>query len=128
MGARLLNDGVTLRVWAPHADHVYLAQGGGPAETNPDRELLKDPNAGHWTGFFADLRAGDGYRFYIEGPDGTALKRDPRARELDFAGPPDCDCLVTDPQSYPWHDRGLPRPSIQRFGGVSAACWAHLRT
>jgi hypothetical protein len=55
MGARRLDDGVTLRVWAPHADHVYLAQGGGAAETNPDRELLKDPNAGHWTGFFADL-------------------------------------------------------------------------
>ncbi len=27
MGARLVDDGVTLRVWAPHADHVYLARG-----------------------------------------------------------------------------------------------------
>ncbi len=70
-----MDDGVTLRVWAPHADHVYLARRGGAAQTNSDQEPLKDPDTGHWTGFFADLRAGTGYRFYIEGPDGTALKR-----------------------------------------------------
>lgn len=111
MGATLVAGGTAFRVWAPHAIHVYVVGDGGALPPAADRELLKDPATGHWTGFFADIGAGSRYRYYIQGPDGSDLKRDPRARELDFAGPPDCDCIVTDPRSYPWHDDGARRRS-----------------
>jgi 1,4-alpha-glucan branching enzyme len=112
MGATLVGGGTAFRVWAPHAVHLYLARDGEPAGPGPDRELVKDPATGHWTGFFDDIGASSRYRYYIEGPDGSNFKRDPRARELDFAGPPDCDCIVTDPRSYPWHDSGFSAPAF----------------
>jgi 1,4-alpha-glucan branching enzyme len=112
MGASLFAGGTTFRVWAPHAAHLYVIRPGDAAPPGSDRELVKDPATGHWTGFFADISAGDRYRFYVQGPDGSDFKRDPRARELEFAGPPDCNCIVTDPQSYPWHDSGFRTPAF----------------
>jgi hypothetical protein len=44
MGANLTGDGATLRVWAPGAQHVYLAlNGAGGYEPKPEDELVKDP-------------------------------------------------------------------------------------
>src|SRR2546421_11282598 len=96
MGANLTADGVTFRVWAPRAEHVFVAFEGAPGPPGPDEELVKDPVSGHWTGFFQGVGAGARYRFLVSGPSGSGLKRDPRARELDFTGPPDCACVVTD--------------------------------
>ena len=113
MGASLVGGGATFRVWAPGAEYVYLALGGGAGYLpRPDDELVKDPVSGHWTGFFPRVMDGTKYRFFVIGPGGSGLKRDPWARELDLSGYPECDCIVRNPASYPWHDGGFARPKF----------------
>src|SRR5687768_6185712 len=85
MGARLLVDGATFRVWAPRADHVYVAMGGADHYTpRPQDELVRNARTGHWTGFFPAVSDGTKYRFHVAGPGGSGLRRDPRARELEL--------------------------------------------
>ena len=110
MGGTLVPGGATFRAWAPAALEVYVAwkpsDGGSPPASypkNPGDLLVKDA-AGHWTGFVPGLKDGDLYRFYVVGTGSEGLKRDPYARELEFNGYPDCDCILRDPQDYAWHD------------------------
>ncbi len=110
MGANLVGDGATFRVWAPGARQVYVALDGAAGyRPRPQDELVKDPLSGHWTGFCPGVVDGTRYRFFVVGPGGSGLKRDPWARELELQGSPDCDGIVRDPDSYPWHD-GSYRP------------------
>ena len=60
--------------------------------------LVKDAN-GFWAGFVPGIKDGDLYRFYVVGAGSEGFKRDPYARELEFNGYPDCDCIVRDPAS-----------------------------
>lgn len=133
MGATLIGDGATFRVWAPAAEHVYVALHGAKGyDPKPEEELVKDPATGHWTGFFPGVSDGTKYRFYIIGKkgckgrdghgherDGEGLKRDPWARELEFGWPdvevldrPDVDCIVREANDYPWHDAGYRPPAF----------------
>jgi 1,4-alpha-glucan branching enzyme len=116
MGANLVGNGATFRVWAPAADHVYVALGGaaGYQPTQVD-ELVKDPVTGHWTGFFSGVVDGTKYRFFVAGSGGSGFKRDPWARELELHGYPDCDAIVRDPDSYPWHDQGFEPPAFNNL-------------
>jgi 1,4-alpha-glucan branching enzyme len=112
MGACLVGEGATFAVWAPGALHVYLARDGSAGYVpTPDDELVNDPVTGRWTGFFTGVTAGTRYRFFVVGPGGSGLKRDPWARELD-AGYPDCECIVVDTGGYPWHDEGFEPPPL----------------
>lgn len=114
MGARLVAGGATFRVWAPRARHVYVALGGAtPYQPDPDDELVKDPATGHWTGFFPGVADGAKYRFWVIGEQGEGFKRDPWARELEHLGYPDCDCIVRDLETYPWHDQGFRPPAFK---------------
>jgi 1,4-alpha-glucan branching enzyme len=113
MGANLVGDGATFRVWAPGAQHVYLALDSAEGyQPRPGDELVKDPASGHWTGFSPAAREGTSYRFFVAGPGGAALKRDPWARELELHCSDNCDCIVRDASSYPWHDRNYRPPSF----------------
>ncbi len=113
MGANLVADGATFRVWAPGASLVYVALGGAANyQPRPADELVKDPVTGHWTGFFPGVVDGTKYRFFVVGPGGAGPKRDPWARELELYGYPDCDSIVRDPNSYPWHDQGFRPPAF----------------
>lgn len=112
MGANLVDGGATFRVWAPGALQVYLALDGVDSQPDPNRALVKDPASGHWTGFASGVLDGTRYRFFVVGPGGSGLKRDPWARELDQQGPPDCDCIVRSSAGYPWHDGGFVAPAF----------------
>src|SRR5688572_17450678 len=72
MGANLIADGATFRVWALGALHVHVEL-GGPAGFQPmaANELLQDPATGHWTGFFPGVVDGTKYRFFVVGPGGS---------------------------------------------------------
>ena len=110
MGATLVEGGATFRVWAPGATEVYVVTSDLPTARQPgwtprqaDR-LVRRPD-GTWAGFVPGLADGSPYRFYVVGLGSSGLKRDPWARELGTDPPfPDCDCLVRDSDSYPWHD------------------------
>jgi 1,4-alpha-glucan branching enzyme len=116
MGATLVDGGATFRVWAPRAARVYLAR-GDTSKYQPavEDELVLDPATGHWTGFVAGVVDGSTYRYYVIGTDGAAaLKRDPRAVELEpGVALADCDCVVRDPGTYPWHDAGFTTPAFE---------------
>lgn len=113
MGATLVADGATFRVWAPGATHAYVAiNAAANYQGRPADELVKDPATGHWTGFFPGVTDGTQYRFFVVGQQGSGFKRDPWARELELHGYPNCDCIVRDPHTYPWHDQGFRAPAF----------------
>ncbi|MEA2151449.1 MAG: 1,4-alpha-glucan branching enzyme [Solirubrobacteraceae bacterium] len=111
MGAAVESGGATFRIWAPAAEHVHvLLDGAGEQDATAENELVKDPASGHWTGFVAGAGDGTTYRFFVAGPGGSGLKRDPRAREL-VQRDPGWDAIVRDPAPYPWHDEDFEAPA-----------------
>ena len=120
MGANLIPGGTTFRVWAPTADAVHIALHGGghpdPAHWRPEagNKLIRDQN-GYWGGFVPGVGEGALYRFWTVGPAGAGYKRDPRARELELRGYPDCDGVVRGPTGYPWHDAGFRPPPFHEL-------------
>lgn len=121
MGANLIADGATFRVWAPNeVIEVYIRVSADPEFINapndnwqPVEERRLQRNSDNtWSGFIKGVRDGDYYRFYIANRGVQPYKRDPYARELEFYGYPDCDCIVRDPTSYPWHDTQHQTPAF----------------
>jgi 1,4-alpha-glucan branching enzyme len=120
LGATLVAGGATFRVWAPDATAVHVALHGdaqppdqwAPSDAN---RLVKDA-ASCWAGFFPGVGEGARYRLWTVGAGGSGYKRDPRARELELNGYPDCDCIVRgDPDAYPWHDDGFRAPPFHEW-------------
>src|SRR5450432_1877954 len=138
MGGNLVPGGATFRIWAPNAVKVVIvvsaelrnigSPGWQPADTS---QLVKQAD-NTWTGFFPDFVEGSPYRFWVQGAGSEGAKRDPYARELQ-AGQPlsNCDCILRDPRTYPWHDAGYKPPPFHQivhyqlhvgtFYGVDAA-------
>lgn len=117
LGANLIADGATFRTWAPSALEVYVAVNHTGQNSSidslksPENLLIKDAN-GYWGRFVPGVRAGDLYRFYVVGTGSEGFKRDPYARELEFDGYPDCDCIVCEPANYQWHDVDFHPPAF----------------
>lgn len=113
MGATLIDDGTTFRVWAPGVHSVHVALGGveGYVPT-PDDALVENPGTHHWTGYFPGVVDGTRYRFWVVGEGGAGPKRDPWARELEFGDFRDTDCIVRGTDSYPWHDGRFRPPAF----------------
>jgi len=111
MGANLTANGATFRVWAPAAEAVYVC-GDFNDWRHADAELLvRQPGTGYWAGFIPRVKDGAQYKFWIKGTGSEGYKRDPYARELTSPGShpgtiafPACNCVVRDPDAYPWHD------------------------
>jgi 1,4-alpha-glucan branching enzyme len=113
-GAVLLPDGATFRVFAPRARAVYLNGifGGEVRDQQSEDRLLQKEESGYWTGFEPGARDGDRYRFWVTGEGSSGYKRDPRAREIDPTGFPDCFCILRAADAYPWHDAGFRTPDF----------------
>jgi 1,4-alpha-glucan branching enzyme len=120
LGVNLTNGGATFRVWAPAAREVYVAL-RDPGRTAPsrwqknDNDLLVKDAAGYWAAFFPAVKDGDQYRFYVVGAGSEGLKRDPYARELVMDGYPECNCIVRDPNTYPWSDGAFVAPPFNEL-------------
>ena len=119
MGGNVLpvGKGTTFRVWGPSALNISVLWGFSQA---PDRTWshckegkLVRMDGGHWAGFEPELASGDRYLFHVEGPGSKGPKRDPHARDLtDDPAWPDCQCLLYNPESFPWHDRSWKPPQF----------------
>jgi 1,4-alpha-glucan branching enzyme len=114
---RSTGEGATFRVWAPAArevralwDYIKTPEGLWRADKTAK---LQQSGDGSWGGFVPGLKAGDRYMYYVVGPAGgtEGLKRDPYARDLtDDPMWPECQCILTDPKSFPWHDQEFRLP------------------
>ena len=120
MGANLVGGGATFRVWAPSAQQVFVItddisaarinNGWRPQEKDA---LVRRPD-GMWTGFVPGLVDGSPYRYWVVGQGSAGFKRDPYARELGTSPSfPDCDCLIRQPDSYPWRSDGFQPPQFR---------------
>ena len=111
MGANLVADGATFRVWAPHARAVYAIGEFNSRARNNDSLLTRD-GRGHWRGFIRGVRDRQRYMFYVIGDGSEGLKRDPYARELQTPFPSDCIIRKSD---FPWHETGYVTPRFEDF-------------
>jgi 1,4-alpha-glucan branching enzyme len=112
MGANLIQNGATFRVWAPRAKQVYIKINADSKQWKPDsRSLLVNDQNGYWAGYVDGVKDGDTYLFYVVGEGSEGYKRDPYARELgrNF---PECDCIVRDATSYPWNVQDFRPPAF----------------
>ncbi|WP_165246716.1 alpha amylase C-terminal domain-containing protein [Paludisphaera soli] len=111
MGANLIADGATFRVWAPHALRVYVL-GDFNGRVKDDSSLLTKDAHGHWRGFIEGAKDRDRYIFHVDGTGSSGPKRDPYARELQSPFPSDCIIRETD---FPWHETGFVTPRFPDF-------------
>jgi 1,4-alpha-glucan branching enzyme len=111
MGANLIGEGATFRVWAPHARSVHVL-GDFNGRQRDDRGLLTRDAHGHWRGFIPGVRDRHRYMFYVVGEGGEGPKRDPYARELQTPFPSECIIRRTD---FPWHETGYVTPRFPDF-------------
>jgi 1,4-alpha-glucan branching enzyme len=111
MGANLVADGATFRVWAPGARSVHVI-GDFNGRSRGDASLLNRAAGGHWVGFVRGVHDRSRYLFYVVGEGGEGPKRDPYARELQTPFPG--DCILRRPD-FPWHETGYVTPAFHDF-------------
>lgn len=71
MGAIPTAEGVTFRVWAPHAEKVYLT--GTFNDWNETSTPLVSEQNGYWSIDVPDAKKGDEYRYLIHTPADWSL-------------------------------------------------------
>lgn len=109
MGATLRPFGATFRLWAPAARSVAVLGTFNGWTVHP----LARESDGYWFVSIDGVKEGDEYLFHVDGPDGPGYKRDPFARALTRTPAyPESNCIVTRPESFPWHDQGFVRPDF----------------
>src|ERR1700689_44084 len=96
IGAEASADGVHFRVWAPRRTHVDVVTTEHAAEST---QPLQREASGHFSGLVAGVKAGDLYRFRL---DGGALFPDPVSRFQPQG--PHGPSEVVDPARFEWTD------------------------
>ncbi|GFO57248.1 1,4-alpha-glucan branching enzyme [Geomonas sp. Red276] len=97
MGAIPDAGGVAFRVWAPHANKVFLV--GSFNDWNEVSTPLSSEKNGYWSAYLSGAKAGDEYRYLIHGPAGPVSRIDPYARKVTNAKG---NAIVYDPQAFDW--------------------------
>ncbi|HEX3875341.1 MAG TPA: alpha amylase C-terminal domain-containing protein [Bryobacteraceae bacterium] len=112
MGGNLAHGGATFRIWAPRAKNVYIC-GDFNSWAQDASSLLTPIGSGHWAGFVPDLKDGDAYLFYVDGPGTSGYKRDPYGRLLTVEPAfPNSNCVLRNPSTFPWHQTGYHAPAF----------------
>jgi 1,4-alpha-glucan branching enzyme len=97
MGAIPTAKGVTFRVWAPHAEKVYLVGTfNGWSETSMP---LSNEKNGYWSTDVSEAKVGDEYRYLIHGPESSYSRIDPYARKVTNAAG---NGIIYEPQAFNW--------------------------
>ncbi len=110
MGANLVADGATFRVWGGGAHEVHV-HGSFIGWQSSDATKLIPASDGHWWGFVQGAKDRDRYKFLVMGETGAGYKRDPYARELEWDSG---DCIIRR-ADFPWHDTGFITPRFENF-------------
>lgn len=106
MGARLIDGGVTFRVWAPAAEAVYVT--GSFNEWAGEATPLAEEADGYWSAHVPEVAAGAEYKYVLHcGPE-RLYRNDPYARLLtNSAG----NSVVYDSDAFDWEDDAYRLPS-----------------
>jgi 1,4-alpha-glucan branching enzyme len=94
--------GVTFRVWAPHAEKVYVT-GTFNDWSKTSTPLISDKN-GYWSTDVPKARAGDEYRYVIHGQKGHLSRIDPYARKVTKSTG---NGIIYDPEAFDWGDNNF---------------------
>ncbi|MEX1172168.1 MAG: alpha-amylase family glycosyl hydrolase [Chloroflexota bacterium] len=100
MGAIPSSGGTTFRVWAPHAESVFVT-GSFTDWTLPGTPLARDGDGtgGTWSVDLPGVQPGAEYRFTIRTASGDISRLDPYARQVtNSVG----NAVVYDPQAFDW--------------------------
>jgi 1,4-alpha-glucan branching enzyme len=99
MGATPGATGVRFRVWAPHAQKVFVT--GTFNDWSPDATPLTVDNAGCWAAEVPAAAVGHEYRYLIQGPQGPVSRIDPYARQVTHSAG---NGIICDPRAFDWGD------------------------
>ena len=104
MGAIPHGDGVAFRVWAPHADRVFVV--GDFNDWAGDADPMASEGHGYWYADLSHARIGEEYRYLIHNGDQLLSRIDPYAREVtNSVG----NAIVHDP-AFDWEDDDFRMP------------------
>ena len=104
MGAIAAEEGVTFRVWAPHADRVFVK--GDFNDWSDNEDELEHEEKGYWATVVEKAKTGDEYKFVIHNGDQVLEKNDPYAREVtNSAGN-----SIVHQLDFEWEDEGFMIP------------------
>jgi 1,4-alpha-glucan branching enzyme len=97
MGAIPTAKGVAFRVWAPHAEKVYVI--GSFNDWHETSHALVSESNGYWSLEVPQAKRGDEYRYLIHGPTGPFSRVDPYARKVtNSAG----NGIIYEPGDFAW--------------------------
>jgi 1,4-alpha-glucan branching enzyme len=94
--------GVTFRVWAPHAEKVYVT-GTFNDWSESSTPLAKEEN-GTWWVEVSEAKTGNEYRYLIHGPQGPLSRIDPYARKVTSSIG---NGIICDPQAFDWGEESF---------------------
>ena len=98
MGANLTPEGVSFRVWAPHAEKVFVL--GNFNDWHGEQYPLTHEGDGYWSTMVPEVQAGAEYKFRIMNGDMDMMRNDPYARQVtNSVG----NSVVVDP-SFDWNN------------------------
>jgi 1,4-alpha-glucan branching enzyme len=99
LGAIPTAKGVSFRVWAPHAEKVYVT--GTFNDWSKISTPLASEKNGYWSTEVSEAKAGDEYRYLIHGPKGLLSHIDPYARKVTSSIG---NGIIYDPKAFDWGD------------------------
>lgn len=82
MGAQSHAEGIAFRVWAPHADKLFVAGSFNNWSAWRTPLALESPETGIWSGMVRQARVGDEYKYVIHHEGESHLRADPYSREV----------------------------------------------
>ncbi len=98
MGAIVHKSGVSFRVWAPHAQEVFVV--GDFNEWEQDATPLEHEENGYWSVTVPDAYTGQQYKYLLKTDAGDLYRNDPYAREMtNSVG----NSIITDTE-FDWED------------------------
>ena len=109
MGAHPFAGGTAFRVWAPHAEAVFVT--GTFDGWAGDRHALQrdeDGASDTWSADIDDVAPGAEYRFTIRTPAGDLSRVDPYARQVTSSVG---NAVVYDPAAFDWGDHAFQMPA-----------------
>lgn len=97
MGAILHEEGAAFRVWAPHADRVFvMGDFNGWSKTDSPME---NEGSGYWYADIAGAKAGQEYKFLVQNGELDLERIDPYARQVtNSVG----SGIIYDPDGFDW--------------------------